>query len=82
MATFLRSGIAGSANGNASPVTPPLSQGNGSGGSSGGKGSATATPGRGHSGFNYHPHSVTQAITYNVGRALGKATGSKNADNK
>jgi len=76
MATFLRSGIAPATNGSASPVTPPANGGSGSGG-------RATTPNRGGSGsgFTYHPHSVTQAITYNVAKALGKAVGRNNADN-
>ena len=77
MAGFLRSGMASAMKGDTSPVVPPPST-NGPRNSGSGSRSAAAPAG---AGFGYRPHSVTQAITYNVARALGKAAGRTNADN-
>jgi hypothetical protein len=35
----------------------------------------------GRPGSSYRPHSVTQVVSFNVGRALGRAAGRNNADN-
>ena len=76
MAGFLRSGMASATNSGTSPVAPPPST-NGAGNSGNGSRSAAAAAG---AGFGYRPHSVTQVLTYNVARALGKAAGRNNAE--
>jgi hypothetical protein len=76
MAGFLRSGMASATNSGTSPVAPPPST-NGAGNSGNGSRSAAAASGGGSS---YRPHSVTQVLTYNVARALGKAAGRNNAE--
>lgn len=75
MSGFLRSGMASAMNSGTSPVAPPAST---NGPRNSGRGSRSAAAA---AGFGYRPHSVTQAITYNVARALGKAAGRTNADN-
>jgi hypothetical protein len=76
MSGFLRSGMANAMKSDTSPTAPPpganVARNSGNGGRS------AASTG---AGFGYRPHSVTQAITYNVARALGKAAGRTNADN-
>lgn len=81
MAGFVRSGMASAIHSNTSPVASSQSSGSGSGSSGTGDSSATATPGRSQSGTAYRSHSVTQVITFNVAKALGKAAGRNNADN-
>lgn len=76
MAGFLRSGMASATNSGTSPVAPPPSP-NSAGNSGNGSRSSTAAAG---AGFGYRPHSVTQVLTYNVARALGKAAGRNNAE--
>lgn len=77
MPDFIRSGVASAMNSSSSPVTP--SDGNRSDGP-GSRDLAAAASGRGaHS--SYRPHSVTQVISFNVAKALGKAAGRNNADN-
>jgi len=74
MAGFLQSGFASAMNSNSSPVAPGVSGGtNGSSGNENGTHSASASPAR--SGYIYSPKSVTQAVTFNVARALGRAAG-------
>jgi hypothetical protein len=76
MSGFLRSGMASAMKSDTSPAGPPTSApvaGNSGNGSRPAAGPAGA-------GFGYRPHSVTQAITYNVARALGKAAGRNNAE--
>jgi hypothetical protein len=74
MAGFLQSGLASAMNSNSSPVAPAVSGGtNGSSGNENGAHSASASPAR--SGYIYSPKSVTQAVTFNVARALGRAAG-------
>jgi hypothetical protein len=74
MAGFLQSGIASAMNSNSSPVAPGVSGGtNGSSGNENGSHSASVSPAR--SGYIYSPKSVTQAVTFNVARALGRAAG-------
>jgi hypothetical protein len=81
MAGFLQSGMASAMSSNAGPVAPATS-GQGHGSFSDQSGVATATASRSGSGYSYRPRSVTQLITFNVGRALGKAAGrSKPEDN-
>ncbi|HEX3104072.1 MAG TPA: hypothetical protein VHQ22_06450 [Terriglobales bacterium] len=74
MAGFLQSGMASAMNSNSSPVAPGINGGtNGSSGNENGTHSASASPAR--SGYIYSPKSVTQAVTFNVARALGRAAG-------
>ena len=74
MAGFLQSGMASAMNSNSSPVAPAVSGGtNGSSRNENGSHSASASPAR--SGYIYSPKSVTQAVTFNVARALGRAAG-------
>jgi hypothetical protein len=75
MSGFLRSGMASAMNSGTSPVAPPPSTNGPRNSGSGSRSAAVAA------GFGYRPHTVTQAITYNVARALGKAAGRTNADN-
>jgi hypothetical protein len=74
MAEFMQSGTASAMNSNTSPVAPAVSGGtNGSSGNENGSRSASVGPAR--SGYIYSPKSVTQAVTFNVARALGRAAG-------
>jgi hypothetical protein len=74
MAGFLQSGLSSAMNSNSSPVTPAVSGGtSGSSGNQDGSRSPSASPAR--SGYIYSPKSVTQAVTFNVARALGRAAG-------
>jgi len=74
MAGFLQSGVASAINSNNSPVTPVVSGGaNGSSANRSGTRSAASSPSR--SGYIYSPRSVTQAVTFNIARALGRAAG-------
>ena len=78
MPDFIRSGVTSAMNSSSSPVAPS-SGGNHSEGF-GTRDFAAAASGRGaHS--SYRPHSVTQVISFNVAKALGKAAGRNNADN-
>jgi hypothetical protein len=74
MAGFLQSGMASAMNSNSSPVAPAVSGGtNASSRNENGSRSASVSPAR--SGYIYSPKSVTQAVTFNVARTLGRATG-------
>jgi hypothetical protein len=74
MAGFLQSGVASAINSNSSPVTPVVSGSvNGSSGNHSGTRSASVSPAK--SGYIYSPRSVTQAVTFNIARALGRAAG-------
>ena len=74
MAGFLQSGLSSAMNSNSSPVTPAVSgTTNGSSGNESGTRSASVSPAR--SGYIYSPRSVTQAVTFNIARALGRAAG-------
>jgi hypothetical protein len=74
MAGFLQSGVASAINSNSSPVTPVVSgSANGSSGNHSGTRSASVGPAR--SSYIYSPRSVTQAVTFNIARALGRAAG-------
>src|SRR5271166_5417897 len=78
MPDFIRSGVASAMNSNTSPVVPATGQNEGSGN----RGAAVAASGStGRHGSSYRPHSVTQVVSFNVGRALGKAAGRNNAEN-
>jgi hypothetical protein len=74
MAGFLQSGLSSAMNSNSSPVTPVVSGGT-SGSSRNQNGSRSPSASQARSGYIYSPKSVTQAVTFNVARALGRATG-------
>jgi hypothetical protein len=80
MPDFIRSGVASAMNSNSSPVVPAAN-------ASSNENSATRdlAPARsgsgGRHGSSYRPHSVTQVVSFNVGRALGRAAGGNNAEN-
>jgi hypothetical protein len=78
MPDFIRSGVAGAMNSNTSPA--PASGNNNEGARN--RDLAVAMSGRrdGH-GSGYRPHSVTQLISYNVGRSIGRAASRNNAEN-
>jgi len=79
MAGFLRSGMASAMNSDTNPAAPPAF---GNGRNSGNEDRAPVlTLSSSRSGLGYRPHSVTQVITFNVARALGKAAGSKSPEN-
>jgi hypothetical protein len=81
MAGFLQSGIASAMSSNTNPVSP-AARGDSKGNSGNRNGGGTATARPGGSSHSYQPRSVTQMITFNVGRALGRAAGrSKPEDN-
>jgi hypothetical protein len=76
MPDFIRSGVAGAMNSNSSPVPAQADASE----ETGNRQLATAMSGsRGHS--SYRPHSVSQVISYNVAKALGKAASRNNAEN-
>src|ERR1700728_2019598 len=78
MPDFIRSGVASAMNSNSSPVLPATGHNEGSGN----RDAAVAMSGRGdRHGSSYRPHSVTQVVSFNVGRALGRDTGRNNAEN-
>jgi hypothetical protein len=76
MSGFLRSGMTSATNSGSSPVAPPPST-NGAGNSGNGSRSAAAASG---GGATYRPRSMTQVVTYNVARALGRAAGRNKAE--
>ena len=79
MPDFIRSGVASAMNSNSSPVMPTSS---GSNESPGNRDVAAAVSGStSRHGSSYRPHSVTQVVSFNVGRALGRAAGRNNAEN-
>jgi hypothetical protein len=74
MAGFLQLGLSSAMSSNSSPVAPAVSEAtNGSSGNDNGSRSALVRPAR--SGYIYSPKSVTQAVTFNVAQALGRAAG-------
>jgi hypothetical protein len=74
MAGFLQSGLSSAMNSNSSPVTPVVSGGT-SGSSRNQNGSRSSSGSQTRSGYIYTPKSVTQAVTFNIARALGRAAG-------
>jgi hypothetical protein len=78
MPDFIRSGVASAMNSNSSPTASATGHNEGSGN----RDVVVAMSGRGdRHGSSYRPHSVTQVVSFNVGRALGKAAGRNNAEN-
>ena len=75
MPEFLRSGVASAMNSNVSPPAPSSS----SNGHTGTRAAAVAV-GAGGSGISYRPRGVVQVISFNAGRALGRAAGSRRDD--
>ncbi len=76
MPEFLRSGVASAMNSNASPPSPSPSS---DGAQNGSRGAAVAA-GAGGPAISYRPRGVLQVMTFNAGRALGKAAGSRRND--
>jgi len=78
MPDFIRSGVASAMNSNSSPIPAP----NSNNGGAGNREVAVAVSGsRGGHGTGYRPHSVSQLISYNVGRSIGRAASRNNAEN-
>ena len=75
MPEFLRSGVSSAMNSNTSPPTPSP----GSNGQTGSRAPAVAA-GAGGSGISYRPRGVVQVISFNAGRALGRAASSRRDD--
>lgn len=76
MPNFIRSGVSSAMNSNSSPAPAPSNASE----DTGNRQLAVATSGsRGHS--SYRPHSVSQVISFNVAKALGKAASRNNAEN-
>jgi hypothetical protein len=76
MPEFLRSGVASAMNSNARPPVPSPS----SDGGQYGNRAAVVAAGAGGPAISYRPRGVMQAVTFNAGRALGKAAGSRRDD--
>jgi hypothetical protein len=77
MPNFIRSGVASAMNSNSSPVPASTNHE-----SSQNRDVAVAVSGnRAAHGSSYRPHSVTQLISYNVGRSIGRAASRNNAEN-
>jgi hypothetical protein len=79
MASFLQSGLSSAMNSNSSPVTPVVS-GTMDGSSGNQNGTRQAAVSQARSGYIYSPRSVTQAVTFNIARALGRAAGRQKPD--
>ena len=80
MPDFIRSGVASAMNSNSSPAVPAPNASNNE--SSDKRDLAAAmSGGSGRHGSRYRPHSVTQVVSFNIGRALGRAAGGNNAEN-
>ena len=74
MPGFLKSGMASVVSSDSSPAAPAMAtSGNGHSGDQ--NKSNRAAVGRSKAGYIYQPRSVTQAVTFNVARALGRAAG-------
>ena len=76
MPEFLRSGVASAMNSNASPPSPSPS----SDGAQNGSRAAAGAAGAGGPAISSRPRGVLQVMTFNAGRALGKAAGSRRND--
>ena len=74
MPEFLRSGVASAMNSNASPPAPSPSNGQTS------RRAAAVAAGAGGPAISYRPHGVVQVISFNAGKALGRAAGSRRDD--
>lgn len=71
MPEFLRSGVASAMKSNASPLAPSPS----SNGQTASRAAAVAA-GAGGPSITYRPHGVVEVVSFNAGRALGRAAGS------
>jgi len=76
MPDFIRSGVSSAMSGNSSPAPTPSSA---SEDTSSRQLAGAMSGSRGHS--SYRPHSVSQVISFNVAKALGKAASRNNAEN-
>jgi hypothetical protein len=76
MPEFLRSGVASAINSNASPPAPSSS----SNGSQNGGRTAAVVAGAGGPTITYRPRGLVQVISFNAGKALGKAAGGRRED--
>jgi len=76
MPDFIRSGVSRAMSSNSSPAPTPSSA---SEDTSSRQLAGAMSGSRGHS--SYHPHSVSQVISFNVAQALGKAASRNNAEN-
>lgn len=74
MPDFIRSGVASAMSSNSSPVANTS-------GAENRDLPVAASGGRSGHGPGYRPHSVTQLISYNVGRSIGKAASRNGAEN-
>jgi hypothetical protein len=74
MAGFLQSGMSSAMSSNSSPVTPVVS-GTMNGSSGNQSGTRQTAVSQAKSGYIYSPRSVTQAVTFNIARAVGRAAG-------
>lgn len=77
MPDFIRSGVASAMNSNSSPVAPSSNENHND---RSGTPDVAAAASRHSSRSSYRPHSVTQVISFNVAKALGKAAGRNNAE--
>jgi hypothetical protein len=78
MPDFIRSGVASAMNSNTSPVSASRSTNDGAGNR---ELAAAMSGGRSGRSSSYRPHSVSQFISYNMGRSIGKLASSNNAEN-
>ena len=76
MPEFLRSGVRSAMNSNASPPAPCTSSNDSKNGSR----AAAVAAGAGGAAISYPPRGVVQVISFNAGRALGKAAGGRRED--
>jgi hypothetical protein len=79
MPDFIRSGVASAMNSNSSPVMPTATGHNESSGNRDVAAAVSGSPSR--HGSSYRPHSITQVVSFNVGRALRRTAGRNNAEN-
>jgi hypothetical protein len=79
MSDFIRSGVASAMKSNSSPVMPTATGHNESSSNRDVAAAVSGSPSR--HGSSYRPHSVTQVVSFNVGRALGRTAGRNNAEN-
>jgi len=80
MPDFIRSGVASAMSSNSGPVMPAANA-NGNEGSGTRDVAAARSGSGGRHGSSYRPNSVTQVVSFNVGKTLGRATGGNNAEN-
>jgi hypothetical protein len=78
MPDFVRSGVASAMNSNSSPAVPATGHNEDSGKRD--VAAAKSSSGDRH-GSSYRPHSVTQVVSFNLGKTLGRAAGGNNAEN-